>query len=151
MQRLANGQCTRARLLVRVSALASIFIGMLTLGAAAQTPQPYVFAGTVTNNQYGLVPLQRDDAIGTLTALANTNVTLLNPCFPSEVDARGRFLFGTCGDGLSMYTPDPPTGTVSELAASPFAVSTVIPGFWSSPRAPGSTFICQKQFCRGLQ
>jgi hypothetical protein len=124
MQRLANGKCTRACSLVRAFKLAAIFTGTLVSGAAAQTPQPYVFAGTVKNNQYGLVTLQRDDAMGTLTALANTNVTLLNPCFPSEVDARGRFLFGTCGDGLSMYTLDPTTGAVAELATSPFAVST---------------------------
>jgi hypothetical protein len=42
----------------------------------------------VTNNQYGMMTLQRDDATGLLTLLANTNATLLNPCFPSEVDAR---------------------------------------------------------------
>jgi hypothetical protein len=124
MQHSANGKCMRACSLAWAFTLATIFAGTFVSGATAQTPQPYVFAGTVTNNQYGLVTLQRDDAMGTLTVLANTSVTLLNPCFPSEVDARGRFLFETCGDGLSMYTLDPTTGAVAELAASPFALST---------------------------
>jgi hypothetical protein len=114
----------RARLLARAFAAVTILGGLFAIEAAAQTAQPYVFARTVTNSQYGLMTLQRDDAMGTLTLLANTNVTLLNPCFPSEVDARGRFLFGVCGDGLPMYTVDPTSGAVAELATSPFAVST---------------------------
>jgi hypothetical protein len=124
MQRTSNTKWTRARLFARASTAVTVLGGLFAIGTGAQTAQPYVFAGTVTNNQYGLMTIQRDDVMGTLTMLVNTNATLLNPCFPSEVDARGRFLFGVCGDGLSMYTLDPTSGAVAELATSPFAVST---------------------------
>jgi hypothetical protein len=54
----------RTRSLGWASMLLIFFAGMFVSGTAAQTPQPHVFAGTVSNNQYGLVTLQRDDAVG---------------------------------------------------------------------------------------
>jgi hypothetical protein len=53
-----------------------------------------------------LMTLQRDDATGTLTLLANTNATLLNPCSPSETDARGRFCleFAAMGCRCTRWT-----------------------------------------------
>jgi hypothetical protein len=39
-------------------------------------------------------------------------------------DPKGRFLYGYCADGLSLYTLNTSTGAVSELATSPFQAST---------------------------
>jgi hypothetical protein len=94
MQRTAKMERMRARLLARAFGAVATFGALFAIGAGAQTAQPYVFAGTVTSNQYGLMTLQRDDAMGTLTLLANTNATLRNRRFPSEVEREGGFCSG---------------------------------------------------------
>ena len=76
----------RARSLALAFALLAIFAGTFASGVAAQTPQPYLFAGTVTNSQYGLVTLQRDDAMGTLTALSPPRVTAAVSTGPQSIE-----------------------------------------------------------------
>jgi hypothetical protein len=104
--------------------------------ATAQTPQPWLFVETIANNKpTGAVTFLRDDSSGALTPhgpakrlptrpLANSQTTFTNPCGPSTIDPKGRFLYGYCADGLSMYALDASTGAVSEVATSPYQAST---------------------------
>ena len=102
-----------------LSSLSGIFC------ASAQTPQPWLFVETIANNKpTGTVTFLRDDSSGALTQLANSQTTFTNPCGPSTIDPKGRFLYGYCADGLSMYTLDASTGAVSEVATSPYQAST---------------------------
>jgi hypothetical protein len=91
--------------------------------ARPQTTQPVLFAVSTVNHQYSASTFLRDDIAGSLTLL-NTSAPFKNPCTPQAIDAKGRFLFGACGDGLALYTFDAPSGTVAEIAASPFNAST---------------------------
>ena len=96
-----------------------------TFRASAQTPQPWLFVDTIANGKTtGAVTFLRDDSNGSLTLLANSQTTFTNPCGPSAIDPKGRFLYGYCADGLSMYTLDAITGAVSEVATSPYQAST---------------------------
>src|ERR1700675_414420 len=96
-----------------------------TFRASAQTPQPWLFVDTIANGKTpGAVTFLRDDSNGSLTLLANSQTTFTNPCGPSAIDPKGRFLYGYCADGLSMYTLDATTGAVSEVATSPYQAST---------------------------
>jgi hypothetical protein len=54
------------------------------------------------------------DVAGTLTLL-NTSASF---------KPKGRFLFGSCGDGLPMYTYNSASSMIGEVAASPFTAST---------------------------
>ena len=93
--------------------------------ANAQTPQPWLFVETIANNKpTGAVTFLRDDTSGALTPLAGSQTTFTNPCGPSAIDPKGRFLYGYCADGLSMYALDSSTGAVSEVATSPYQAST---------------------------
>jgi hypothetical protein len=93
--------------------------------ASAQTPQPWLFVNTIANGKTtGSVTFLRDDSSGALSLLANSQTTFTNPCGPSVIDPKGRYLYGYCADGLSMYTIDAATGAVSEVATSPFQAST---------------------------
>jgi Abnormal spindle-like microcephaly-assoc'd, ASPM-SPD-2-Hydin len=93
--------------------------------AAAQTPQPWLFVNTIANGKTtGAVTFLRDDSSGALSLLANSQTTFKNPCGPSTIDPKGRYLYGYCADGLSMYTVDAVTGAASEVATSPFQAST---------------------------
>jgi len=93
--------------------------------AAAQTPQPWLFVETIANGKAtGAVTFLRDDSSGALTLLANSQTTFTNPCAPSTIDPKGRFLYGYCANGLSMYAVDAITGAVREVAASPYQAST---------------------------
>jgi hypothetical protein len=109
--------------------VAFCFIAMLAslsgiLRAVAQTPQPWLFVETIANGKpTGAVTFLRDDSSGALTQLANSQSTFTNPCGPSSLDPKGRFLYGYCADGLSMYTLDASTGAVTEVATSPYQVS----------------------------
>jgi hypothetical protein len=104
------------------------FCFLLSIAAspgAAQTTQPYLFAATPTgsSNSSGLVTLLRNGTTGVLTLVPNTSVSFNDSCSPTTIDPTGNFLFGVCGDGVSMYTLDSSTGLVTEVAASPFAAS----------------------------
>jgi len=93
--------------------------------ATAQTPQPWLFVETIANNKpTGAMTFLRDDSGGALTLLANSQATFTNPCGPSAIDPKGRFLYGYCADGLSMYALDAATGAVREVATSPYQAST---------------------------
>lgn len=89
--------------------------------ASAQTPQPWLFVETIANDKpTGTRTSLRDDASGALTLLAASQTTFANPCGPSTIDPKGRFLYGYCADGFSMYTLNTNTGAVSEVGTSPF-------------------------------
>jgi hypothetical protein len=93
--------------------------------ASAQTPQSWLFVETIANGKpTGTVTFLRDDSSGALTQLANSQTTFTNPCGPSAIDPKGRFLYGYCANGLSMYTLDASTGAVNEVATSPYQAST---------------------------
>jgi Abnormal spindle-like microcephaly-assoc'd, ASPM-SPD-2-Hydin len=104
-------------------ALLACFFGIFR--TAAQTPQPWLFVNTSANGKTtGAVTFLRDDSSGALSLLANSQTTFTNPCGPSAIDPKGRYLYGYCADGLSMYTVDAATGAASEVATSPFQAST---------------------------
>jgi hypothetical protein len=119
-----SGGCGRRRVIAFcfgavLASLSGIFC------ASAQTPQPWLFVETIANNKpTGALTFLRDDAGGALTLLAGSQTTFTNPCGPSTIDPKGRFLYGYCADGLSMYTLNTSTGAVSEVATSPFQAST---------------------------
>jgi hypothetical protein len=93
--------------------------------AAAQTPQPWLFVETIANGKpTGAVTFLRDDSSGALTQLANSQTTFTNPCGPSAIDPKGRFLYGYCANGLSMYSVNASTGAANEVATSPYQAST---------------------------
>src|ERR1700676_1570819 len=93
--------------------------------AAAQTPQPWLFVNTIANGKTtGAVTFLRDDSSGALSLLANSQTTFTNPCGPSAIDPKGRYLYGYCSNGLSMYIVDALSGAASEVATSPFQAST---------------------------
>ncbi len=92
----------------------------------AQTTQPYLFAATYdsSSNTSGFVTLLRDSTTGVLTLVPNTAVTFPNACNPTAIDPTGSFLYGICGEGVSMYTLDSTTGIAAETATSPYFAST---------------------------
>jgi hypothetical protein len=108
---------TRVFVFILLSVLVSVPVSL------AQTSQPVLFAVSTSNGQYSASTFLRDDTAGSLTLLS-TSAPFKNPCIPQAIDAKGRFLFGICGEGLSLYTYDAASGTVAEVPASPFAVST---------------------------
>jgi len=114
--------CCRAVAFCFVAALAC-FPGIFR--ATAQTPQPWLFVETIANGKVtGGVTFLRDDSSGALTQLANSQTTFTNPCGPSTIDPKGRFLYGYCTSGLSMYSVSATTGAANEVATSPFQAST---------------------------
>jgi hypothetical protein len=92
----------------------------------AQTTLPYLFAGTYdsSSNTSGFVTLLRDSTTGVLTLVPNTAVTFPDSCNPAAIDPTGSFLYGLCGEGVSMYTLDSTTGVAAETATSPYLAST---------------------------
>ena len=123
LPRPSGGNCRR-----RIIAFCFVVVlGSLSVifRAAAQTPQPWLFVEMIANNKpTGSVTFLRDDSSGALTQLANSQTTFTNPCGPSAIDPKGRFLYGYCADGLSMYTLDASTGAANEVATSPYQAST---------------------------
>src|SRR5258708_15410699 len=123
MSRPPSGGCRRRVIafcfVATLASLSGIF------HATAQTPQPWLFGGAIADNKRsGGVTFLRDDTSGALTPLAGSQTTFTNPCGPSAIDPKGRFLYGYCADGLSMYALDSSTGAVSEVATSPYQAST---------------------------
>jgi Chitobiase/beta-hexosaminidase C-terminal domain len=98
---------------------------IVSTSAAAQTTQPFLFAGTynASNSSFGLATLLRNSTTGVLTLLPNTVVSFKDPCVPSTIDPTGNFLFGICGEGVAMYTLNPSTGIVAETSSSPYSAS----------------------------
>ena len=123
------------RLLARtlwVFPVAAWWICLLTISAlapicSAQTQQPFLFAGEAANGQVsGFAVFVRNDQTGDLTEVTGSPFTSLHSltCMMTVVDPKGRFLYGPCGLGASMYTMDATTGAVAEVTGSPFAGST---------------------------
>jgi hypothetical protein len=125
MTLVARVRCPHSawRLSFRIFILAANLCFLMIAAARAQTTQPVLFAVSTVNHQYSASTFLRDDIAGTLTLL-DTSAPFKNPCTPQAIDAKGRFLFGVCGDGLSLYTFDAASGTVAEIVASPFNAST---------------------------
>lgn len=121
--KLAAASVSVSKYVLSSLTVAPNFLFLTCFASRAQTPQPLLFAVSTSNNQHSASTFLRDDVAGTLTLL-QTSAPFKNPCVPSAIDAKGRFLFGMCGAGLSLYTYDSATGTIAEVAASPFAAST---------------------------
>jgi hypothetical protein len=115
----------RHRRVIAYSFVAMLLSSPGIFRAAAQTPQPWLFVETFANQKpSGAVTFLRDDSNGALTLLAGSQTSFTNPCGPSTIDPKGRFLYGYCADGLSMYSLNASTGAVTEVSASPFQAST---------------------------
>ena len=112
--------------------------------AAAQTTQPFLFAGTYnsSNNSSGFATLLRNSTTGTLALLPNTVVSFKDPCNPSTIDPTGNFLFGVCGEGVAMYTLDPPPESSPKLPPrlTPLRSPPARAASWLPPKAPASMF-----------
>jgi hypothetical protein len=120
--RPSGGRCCGSAIAFCIVAALACFPGVFP--AAAQTPQPWLFVETVANGKAtGALTFLRDDSTGALTLLANSQTTFANPCAPSAIDPKGRFLYGYCANGLSMYSVNASTGAANEVAGSPFQVS----------------------------
>src|SRR5258707_12997609 len=116
---------TRRRRVIPLSIAVVVVSSLGGFRAAAQTPQSWLFVETIVNTKpNGAVTFLRDDSSGTLTLLARSQTTFTNPCGPATIDPKGRFLYGYCADGLSMYAVNPTTGAATEVATSPFQAST---------------------------
>ena len=96
-----------------------IFLIILSLATSAvpssiaQTQQPFLIAVQTASSQRGTVTFVRDDTTGALTELSGTAIDFTNPCSPFIAEPKFRFLFGACGNGLSMYTLDGSTGAIA--------------------------------------
>lgn len=107
--------------------LCVFFLGFFSVVGAvdAQTQQPFLFATTQVNGNPAVATFTRDDAAGTLSEVAGSPFVLVSPgCYPSTIDPLGRFLLGSCGSGISLYSFNSSTGAVAEVPNSPFAAST---------------------------
>jgi hypothetical protein len=91
--------------------------------AHGQTQQPFLIAVQTAGSLHGTVTFVRDDTTGVLALVSNSAVNFTNPCSPFIAEPKYRFLFGACGNGISMYTLDGSTGLIGEVPASPFAAS----------------------------
>jgi len=121
--RPSGGRCRYCAIAFCFVAALACFPGIFP--AAAQTPQPWLFVETVAKgNATGGLTFLRDDSTGALTLLANSQTSFTNPCAPAAIDPKGRFLYGYCANGLSMYSVNASTGAANEVATSPFQAST---------------------------
>jgi hypothetical protein len=115
----------RRRCVIAFSFVAALASSLGSFRIAAQTPQPWLFVETIANTKpTGALTFLRDDSSGVLTLLAGSQTTFTNPCGPATIDPKGRFLYGYCADGLSMYALNTTTGAATEIATSPFQAST---------------------------
>jgi len=105
-----------------------LMIAPLTLPpVSAQTQQPFLFAGEASNGQVtDFAVFVRNDQTGNLTEVSGSPFTSLHSrtCVMTIVDPKGRFAYGPCGLGASMYTLNATTGAVAEVTGSPFGAST---------------------------
>ncbi|HTA58715.1 MAG TPA: choice-of-anchor D domain-containing protein [Candidatus Baltobacteraceae bacterium] len=119
----SGGKCRRS--VIAFSFVVALAFSLGSFRASAQTPQPWLFVETIANTKpTGNVTFLRDDSSGALTLLAGSQTTFANPCGPATIDPKGRFLYGYCADGLSMYALNTTTGAATEVATSPFQAST---------------------------
>jgi len=75
--------------------------------ASAQTQQPFLFAGEASNGQVtDFAVFVRNDQTGDLTEVSGSPFTSLHSrtCVMTIVDPKGRFAYGPCGLGASIYT-----------------------------------------------
>jgi hypothetical protein len=129
------------------SFLLVILIAAATFATAqtqASAPTPFLFAGEPVSfnpdssiKQEGIVTLLRDPATGVVTLLPATAATFAHRCLPEVMEPKGQFLFGVCGNGLSMYTFDSTSGAVQETGTSPYAASTTDFPFLVAPESTG--------------
>jgi hypothetical protein len=92
----------------------------------AQTQQPFLFASDAANGKVtDIAVFTRNDQTGDLTEVSGSPFTAIHStsCVMNVIDPKGRFAYGPCGLGASMYTIDA-TGAAAEVAGSPFGAST---------------------------
>ena len=98
-----------------------------TVEMAQTQQQPFLFASTSVNGQEAVVTFLRDETSGVLTLLPAAPILFAHQCLPEAIDQQSppQFLFGVCADGVAMYTFDPTSGAVAEIAlGSPCIAST---------------------------
>lgn len=115
----------------RIIAISFFWPFLITLSVPspsnAQTQQPFLFAPEAANGQVtGIAVFVRDDQTGALTEVSGSPFGTVNShsCLTTIVDPKGRFLYGPCGLGASMYTLNATTGAVAEVIGSPFGGSS---------------------------
>ena len=112
-----------------------------TTVAMAQTQQqPFLFASTSVNGQEAVVTFLRDETSGVLTLLPATPIPFAHQCLPEAIDQQSPplFLFGVCANGVAMYSFDPTSGAVAEIApGSPYTASTTGNSVYAVAEATG--------------
>lgn len=104
-----------------------LIVALAAPPASAQTQQPFLFAGEASNGQLtDFAVFTRNDQTGNLTEVSGSPFTTLHShtCTMTALDPKGRFLYGPCGLGASMYSLNATTGAVAEVTGSPFSAST---------------------------
>lgn len=139
-QRSSSRSKLHWKILIIACALVLVVFAVPSASAQAQTQQPFLVAtpaGVPEGTNLGAMTFTRDDTTGALVLLPNTTVTFAHPCAPFKLGYKELFLYGFCGDGLSMYTLDGNTGTVAEVPTSPFAASTANSAALIAPESTG--------------
>jgi hypothetical protein len=125
MRQVWSGELGRRRVVILWFCLLAFTFCCGARAARAQTQQAYLFATTQVSSNSAVATFTRNDTTGALTEVAGSPFVLLTSnCYPSTMDPKGRYLMGSCGDGISLYQFNSATGVVSEVPNSPFAAST---------------------------
>lgn len=107
----------------------------------AQTQQqPFLFASTTVNGQEAVVTFLRDETSGVLTLLPAVPIPFAHQCLPEAIDRQSppEYLFGVCANGVAMYSFDPTSGAIAEIAPdSPYTASTAGNSVYAVTEATG--------------
>jgi hypothetical protein len=112
--------CGKFKLLVCLAAMSSLAL-LAPSPSRAQTQQPFLFATQGINGEFtGIAVFVRNDQTGNLNEVANSPFTAIHSlhCTIGVIDPQGRFGYGVCGLGASMYNLDGTTGAVEEAVGS---------------------------------
>ena len=111
-----------------------------TTVAMAQTQQqPFRSASTFMNGQEAVVTFLRTRPAVFYAATA-TPIPFAHQCLPEAIDQQSPplFLFGVCANGVAMYSFDPTSGAVAEIAPdSPYTASTTGNSVYAVAEATG--------------
>jgi hypothetical protein len=105
-----------------------LMLSLTPCPARTQTQQPFLFAGqsSSTGQLTSFAVFVRNDQTGDLAEVFGSPFTNIHSltCGMSLIDPLGRFAYGTCDLGASMYSLNGTTGAVAEVTGSPSSAST---------------------------
>jgi hypothetical protein len=119
--------CSKRIFIAPIFCFALLAIELTSSPCNAQTQQPFLFASDVANGKFtDIAVFTRNDETGDLTEVSGSPFMAIHSttCVMNVIDPQGRFAYGPCGLGVSMYTIDATTGAAAEVEGSPFSIST---------------------------